>query len=127
MADKSASQQIDDIISNLNDWRGKTLATLRTAIQQTNSAITEEVKWKKPSKPQGVPVWTYNDKNVCIADTLKDAVRLNFPQGAQMSDPKKLFNARLDGNAVRAIDFHEGENIDTAALKQLITEALAVS
>jgi hypothetical protein len=81
------------------------------------------VKWKKPSNPMGVPVWSHNGI-ICVGDTLKNAVRLTFPKGATMKDPKKLFNTRLDSSTVRAIDFHEGDNVDEAALKALILEAV---
>jgi len=122
MEDKTASQQIDAIIKKSGDWRGKTLSHLRTLIKQADLAAVEEVKWKKPSKPEGVPVWSH-DGILCVADTLKNAVRLTFPKGAQVKDPKKLFNTRLDSNTVRAIDFREGETVDDEALKALILEA----
>src|SRR5689334_9359573 len=124
--EKSASQQIDAIIKEPGDWRGKKLSQLRASIKQADPAVVEEVKWKKPSKPSGVPVWSH-DGNLCIADTLKKAVRLTFPKGAQMKDPKKLFNTRLDSNTVRAIDFFEGDTIAEAALQALILEAVRVN
>ncbi len=120
--EESASQQIDAIIKEPGDWRGKKLAQLRAVIKKADTAVVEEVKWKKPSKPSGVPIWSH-DGIICIADTLKNAVRLTFPKGAQMRDPKKLFNTRLDSKTVRAIDFYEGETVDEAALKALILEA----
>lgn len=125
MEDRSASQQIDDIIKKLGDWRGAKLAQLRALIKEADPAVVEEVKWKKPSRPEGVPVWSH-DGTICVADTLKNAVRLTFPKGAhaQMKDPKKLFNARLDSSSVRAIDFREGEKIPEAALRALIVEAV---
>src|SRR3954463_15784437 len=101
----SPSQEIDAIISASSDWRGQKLARLRTVIKRADPAVVEEVKWKKPSKPEGVPVWSH-DGIVCVADTLKNAVRLTFPKGALISDPKKLFNKRLDSNSIRAIDFY---------------------
>ena len=88
--------------------------------------MVEEVKWKKPSKPMGVPVWSH-DGILCVADTLKYAVRLTFPKGAQMKDPKKLFNTRLDSKTVRAIDFHEGDAVDEVALKALILDAVELN
>ena len=124
--DKSASEQIDAIIKEPGDWRGKKLSLLRALIQQADPAVVEEVKWKKPSKPSGVPVWSH-DGIICVADTLKNAVRLTFPKGAQMKDPKKLFNTRLDSKAVRAIDFHEDETTNEAALKALILEAVGLN
>jgi hypothetical protein len=119
---KSPSQQIDAIIKETNDWRGKKLSQLRALIKQADPEAVEEVKWKKPSKPEGVPVWSH-DGIICIADTLKNAVRLTFPKGAQMKDPKKLFNTRLDSNTVRAIDFFEEVTVDETALEALILEA----
>src|SRR5437762_622459 len=118
---KSPSQQIDAIIRESDDWRGQKLSQLRTVIKQADSVVVEEVKWKKPSKPMGVPVWSH-EGILCIADTLKNAVRLTFPKGAQMKDPKKLFNTRLESNTVRAIDFHEGDVINASALKALIVQ-----
>jgi hypothetical protein len=124
--EKSPSQQIDAIIRESGDWRGKKLSQLRAFIKQADPVVVEEVKWKKPSKPEGVPVWSH-DGILCIADTLKNAVRLTFPKGAQIKDPKKLFNTRLDSNTVRAIDFHEGETVDEAALNALILEAVGIN
>jgi hypothetical protein len=122
--EKPASEQIDDIISKTDGWRGTTLAKLRTVIAQADPGIAEAVKWKKPSKPEGIPVWTYDGKNLCMADTLKNAVRLTFPKGAQCKDPKGLFNTRLDSKSVRAIDFYEDATIDVNALRLLVIEAL---
>ena len=102
------------------------MSQLRALIKKADPAVVEEVKWKKPSKPMGVPVWSH-DGIICIADTLKNAVRLTFPKGAQMKDPKKLFNTRLESNTVRAIDFHEGDTVDEAALKSLILEAVGLN
>ncbi len=124
--DTPASEQIDAIINMSGDWRGETLSQLRTVIKQADPAVVEEVKWKKPSKPEGVPVWSH-DGILCVADTLKNAVRLTFPKGAQMKDPKKLFNTRLDSKTVRAIDFHKGNTVDEAALQALILEAVELN
>jgi hypothetical protein len=123
---KSASQEIDAIIKESGDWRGRKLSQLRALIKRADPAVVEEVKWKKPSKPSGVPVWSH-DGIICVADTLKNAVRLTFPKGARVKDPKKLFNTRLDSNTVRAIDFHDGDTIDEAALKALILEAVRLN
>lgn len=122
--EKPASQQVDDIIAKTTDWRGTMLATLRAAITQADADIVEEVKWKKPSKPEGIPVWTYGGKNICMADTLKNAVRLTFPKGARLPDPENLFNTRLDSKTVRAIDFYEDTTVDAGALELLILEAI---
>src|SRR5512143_3622999 len=124
--EKSASQQIDAIIKEPGDWRGKKLSQLRALIKKADPAVVEEVKWKKPSRPSGVPVWSHNG-NICIADTLKNAVRLTFPKGAQLKDPKKLFNTRLESKTVRAIDFHEGDAVDETALKALILDAVRLN
>lgn len=126
MADKFAAQQIDDIIKMPGDWRGATLAQLRAFIKAADPTVVEDVKWKKPSKPEGVPVWSH-DGIICVADTLKHAVRLTFPKGAQLNDPKKLFNTRLDSKTVRAIDFHEGDTVDEAAFQALICEAVGLN
>jgi hypothetical protein len=123
---KSISQQIDAIIKEPGDWRGKKLSQLRALIKKADSAVVEEVKWKKPSNPMGVPVWSHGGI-ICIADTLKNAVRLTFPKGAQMKDPKELFNTRLDSKTVRAIDFHEGDTVDEAALQALILDAVRLN
>ena len=95
MEDKSAAQQINAIIKKYDDWRGEMLSRLRALIKQADPALVEEVKWKKPSRPEGVPVWSH-DGILCFCDTLKNAVRLTFPKGAQMKDPQKLFNTRED-------------------------------
>jgi hypothetical protein len=95
-------------------------------IKDADGEVVEEVKWKKPSNPAGVPVWSHNGI-VCIGEALKNAVRLTFPKGAMLDDPKKLFNARLDSGSVRAIDFREGDKVDERALKALIHEAVLLN
>ena len=122
----SPSQQIDAIIKQSDDWRGKKLSQLRELIKEADPAVIEEVKWKKPSNPMGVPVWSHGGI-ICIGDALKNAVRLTFSKGAQMKDPAKLFNTRLDSNTVRAIDFHEGDTVDEASLKALILDAVGLN
>ncbi len=119
---KSPSQEIDAIINNHDGWRGEKLSLLRALIKKADTALVEEVKWKKPSNPMGVPVWSH-DGIVCIGEALKNAVRLTFPKGAQLNDPKKLFNTRLDSKSVRAIDIHENDGVNDVALKNLIREA----
>ena len=126
MEARSISQQIDDIIKMSGDWRGEKLAQLRAFIKEADPTVVEEVKWKKPSRPEGVPVWSH-DGMLCVADTLKNAVRLTFLKGAQLKDPKKLFNTRLDSKGVRAIDFHNGDTVDEAAFKALILEAVELN
>jgi hypothetical protein len=119
---ESASEEIDAIISKSSDWRGETLSRLRGIVLGAGPAVVEEVKWKKPSRPEGVPVWSV-DGIVCIGEMLKNAVRLTFPKGAQLKDPEKLFNARLDSSSVRAIDFREGEKVPKTAVKALVVQA----
>jgi hypothetical protein len=122
----SAALQVDVIIANAGDWRGEMLSRLRAIVLAADPAIGEEVKWKKPSRPEGVPVWSVHGI-VCIGEMLKSAVRLTFPKGAQLTDPTKLFNARLDSKSVRAIDFREGEQLPEAAVKALVLEAVALN
>jgi len=122
MSDVPISKQIDAIIAKSGDWRGATLAQLRAIVKRADPDVLEEVKWRKPSRPEGVPVWSHGGI-LCVADTLKNAVRLTFPKGARIIDGKELFNARLDSKSVRAIDFREGEAIDEASLKALIRNA----
>src|SRR5690348_12908088 len=126
MNDASASQQIDAIIRKTTGWRGERLGQLWALIRAADPGLIEEVKWKKPSRPEGVPVWSH-DGIICIGEALKNAVRLTFPKGAQLKDPKKLFNTRLDSNSVRAIDIHENEGINDVALKNLIGEAVSLN
>lgn len=123
---KSPSSEIDAIIKDEGGWKGKKLADLRALIKKADPNIIEEVKWKKPSNPSGVPVWSH-DGIVCMGNILKNAVRLTFPKGAQAKDPKKIFNTRLDSKKVRAVDFREGDTIDHAAVKALIIEAVELN
>lgn len=115
----AASQQITKYISETKDWRGKVLAQLRKLVTAAAPEITEEWKW-------GTPVWTQNGM-VCAAGVFKDHVKLNFFKGALLADPKKLFNSGLDAKATRAIDFAEGDNLDEAALKQLVRAAVGLN
>ncbi len=121
-----AAQQIDAIIQEFNDWRGQTMSRLRSAITQADPDVVEEVKWKKPSRPLGVPVFSHTG-NLCICEALKSAVRLTFPKGALLDDATHLFNARLDSKSVRAIDVHENAAVDEAALTALIREAVELN
>jgi hypothetical protein len=121
-----AGLEVDTILANAGDWRGEMLSGIRRIVLAADPAIGEAVKWKKPSKPEGVPVWSVNGI-VCIGEMLKSAVRLTFPKGAQLTDPKKLFNARLDSKGVRAIDFRDGEHLPEAALTALVREAAALN
>src|SRR3954449_9970239 len=122
----SPGQMIDARIKELNDWRGDTLARVRTLIKQADPEVVEEVKWRKPSNSMlGVPVWSHAGI-VCTGETYKSVVKLTFARGAALPDPSGLFNSSLEGNTRRAIDFHEGDPIDEKALKALIRAAVAL-
>lgn len=126
-AGESASRLIDARIRELGDWRGETLARIRTLIKQADPEVTEEVKWRKPSNSmRGVPVWSH-DGILCTGETYKHAVKMTFAKGASLPDPSHLFNSSLEGAARRAIDIHEGEKIDEKALKALIRAAVALN
>jgi hypothetical protein len=117
---KSPSQLIDARIKELGDWRGKMLSHVRTLIKQADPEVVEEWKWR------GVPVW-YHDGLICTGETYKSVVKLTFLKGASLKDPSALFNSSLEGNARRAIDFHEGDEIDEDAFKTLIRAAVALN
>ena len=116
----SASAAIDAKIKELGDWRGKTLAKVRAIIHQADPAIVEEWKW------MGTPVWSHAGI-ICTGETYKSVVKMTFPKGAALKDPASLFNSSLEGNVRRAIDIHEGDKIDAAALKALIRAAVALN
>src|SRR5438067_3527761 len=122
---KSASALIDEKIDELADWRGKTLAKVREIIHAADPEIVEEWKWVKPKSP-GTPVFSHGGI-VCTGETYKSVVKMTFPKGASLKDPSGLFNSSLDGNARSAIDIHEGDKIDEAALKDLIRAAVALN
>jgi hypothetical protein len=124
--EQSRSVFVDAKIGQLGDWRGKTLAHIRELIHDADPAIEEECKWIKPSNPGGVPVFSH-DGIVCTGETHKQVVKLTFARGADLDDPKKLFNSSLEGNARRAIDIREGEKINEPAFKQLIRAAVAAN
>lgn len=124
--DISASRQIDAIIDQAEAWKANLLSRLRALIKEADPDVVEQVKWKKPSQPEGIPVWDHGG-NLCFANILKNAVRLTFPKGARMKDPNGLFNTRLDSATVRAIDLEEGAAVDEAGLKALIREAVALN
>ena len=115
----SPSQLIDGRIKELDDWRGKKLARLRALIKDADPGVVEEWKW-------GGPVWSH-DGLICTGESYKSVVKLTFAKGAQLKDPRKLFNSSLEGNTRRAIDFREGEKIDEASFKALIREAVALN
>ena len=124
-ATASASASIDDRIKRLGDWRGAMLAKVRGIIHEADPEIVEEWKWVKPTNP-GTPVWSHGG-NVCTGETYKSVVKLTFFKGAALQDPAGLFNSSLEGNVRRAIDIHEGEEIDGEALKGLIRAAVALN
>jgi hypothetical protein len=109
-----------------DDWRGETLSRVRALIKEADPEVVEEAKWKKPSQPDGVPVWSH-DGMICTGETYKSAVKLTFARGASLEDPSGLFNSSLEGNTRRAIDIREGEEIDEDAFKALIREAVSLN
>ena len=111
---------IDARIRELDDWRGETLSRLRTLIKQADPEVVEEWKWR------GTPVWSH-DGMICTGETYKSVVKMTFAKGASLKDPSGLFNSSLEGNARRAIDFHEGDKIDEKALKALVRSAVALN
>ena len=124
--DSSDSVLIDAKIASIGGWRGAMLARLRKLIREADPEIVEAVKWRKPTNPAGVPVWEHAGL-VCTGETYKDKVKLTFARGASLADPKRLFNSGLDGGTRRAIDMFEGGEIDEAAFKALIHEAVAAN
>jgi len=122
----SASQLTDAKIDELADWRGATLARIRNLIKQADPEVVEELKWRKPTNPAGVPVWSH-DGIICTGETYNNVVKVTFARGAALKDPSRLFNASLEGNARRAIDIHAGDAIDAEAFKALIRAAVALN
>lgn len=122
----SHAAEIDARIAELDDWRGATLARIRSLIRAADTEVVEEVKWRKPSSPGGVPVWSH-DGILCTGETYRDKVKLTFARGASLPDPAGLFNSSLDGNTRRAIDIREGDTIDKKAFKALIHAAVALN
>jgi hypothetical protein len=125
----SQSQPASDLISKriveFGDWRGKTLSRLRTLIKKADPDVVEEWKWVKPTTP-GTPVWS-RDGIICTGESYKAVVKLTFAKGASLKDPARLFNSSLDGNVRRAIDIHEGEELDESAFKALVRQAVALN
>ncbi len=124
--DDTPSQLINVRIAALGDWRGETLARLRALIKDADPEVVEQVKWRKPSNPLGVPVWEHAGI-ICTGETYKDKVKLTFAKGAALDDPSGLFNSSLEGNARRAIDLAERDQIDEEALKTLVRAAVALN
>jgi hypothetical protein len=121
----TASKQIDDRIAELDDWRGETLSRVREVIRKADPEIVEEWKWAKATSP-GTPVWSLGG-GICTGETYKTTVKLTFFKGASLSDPAGLFNSSLDGKVRRAIDIREGEQLEEAALTQLVHDAIALN
>ena len=118
--DQTASELISKRIGELGDWRGETLRRMRNLIKEADPEVVEEWKW------MGTPVWSHNG-NICTGESYKQVVKLTFAKGASLKDPARLFNSSLDGNVRRAIDIHEGEEVDEAAFKALVREAVALN
>jgi hypothetical protein len=118
--DQPASELISKKIAELGDWRGETLGRMRKLIKEADPDVVEEWKW------MGTPVWSH-DGNICTGESYKNAVKLTFAKGAALQDPARLFNSSLDGNTRRAIDIHEGEEVDESAFKALVREAVALN
>ena len=122
----SGSTDIDTKIASLDDWRGELLERIRQLIHEADPDVTEEVKWRKPSNPLGVPTWSHAGI-ICTGETYKDKVKLTFARGAAIDDPSGLFNSSLTGGTRRAIDFPEGARLDENAFKALLREAIAAN
>jgi hypothetical protein len=123
---QSAAKLIDARIAMLGDWRGATLRRLRALIKEADPAVVEDVKWRKPSNPSGVPVWSDHGM-ICTGETYKDKVKLTFASGAALDDPAGLFNASLEGGTRRAIDLRENDAIDESPFKDLVRAAAALN
>ena len=123
--EQPASELISQRIADVGDWRGATLSRMRTLIKEADPHVVEEWKWVKPTKP-GTPVWSH-DGIICTGESYKSVVKLTFARGASLKDPARLFNSSLDGNVRRAIDIHEGEDVDESAFKALVRQAVAVN
>jgi hypothetical protein len=120
---QSGSELISKRIAELGDWRGETLSRMRKLINKANPDVVEEWKWVKPTKP-GTPVWSHGGI-ICTGESYKNVVKLTFAKGASLKDPARLFNSSLDGNVRRAIDIHEGEEVDESAFTALVRQAVA--
>jgi hypothetical protein len=122
---QSGPELISKRIAELGDWRGETLGRMRKLVKEADPDVVEELKWVKPSSP-GTPVWSH-DGIICTGESYKSVVKLTFAKGASLDDPARLFNSSLEGNARRAIDIHEGEEVDESAFKALVLQAVALN
>ena len=120
----SASKEIDEMINELGDWRGKTLAKIRQLIKEADPAIEEQIKWRKPSSPAGVPVWDH-EGGICTGETYKDHIKFTFFKGASLEDPYHIFTQ--SGSLRRAVDIHDGDKVNESAFKDLIRDAVALN
>jgi hypothetical protein len=120
----SASEEVDAIIAKVPDWRGPVLQRMRRWIREADPQVVEEVKWRKPTNPDGVPVWSH-DGILCTGETHKGKVKLTFANGAKLDDPARLFNGSRGGNTMRAVDISEGMEIDEGAFKDVVRAAIA--
>jgi len=118
--------EIDARLAEMSDWRGKALSRMRGLIREADPEVVEELKWRKPSNPAGVPTWSH-DGLLCTGETYKDKIKLTFAKGASLPDPKGLFNASLDAGTRRAIDIREGETVDADAFKALVRAAVGLN
>lgn len=125
MSDEPA-REIDAIIADLPDWRGETLARMRTLILDAEPDVVEETKWRKPTNPRGVPTWSCGGRLICTGETYRDKVKLTFARGAELPDPAGVFNSGFGGRTRRAIDLREGEDVDADAFRELVRAAAAV-
>ena len=125
-AEPTGAQLIDAKIAALGGWRGETLARVRQLIREADPEVVEAIKWRKPTNPAGVPVWSHGGI-LCTGETYKDKVKLTFAKGAALQDPSRLFNSSLDGGVRRAIDIAEGVQLDATAFKALIRAAVALN
>ena len=124
--DENAAVEIDAILADLGDWRGERLATLRRLILAAEPDVVEEIKWRKPANPAGVPTWTHGGI-ICTGETYKDKVKLTFAKGAHVEDPTGIFNSSLGGATRRAVDIKEGDELNEQAFTELIRNAIAIN
>jgi hypothetical protein len=124
--EETPSQLIDQKIDSLGDWRGPVLRRMRQLIREADPDVIEEIKWRKPSNPGGVPTWSHAGI-ICTGETYKGKVKLTFAKGAKLEDPTRLFNASLNGGTTRALDIHEGDEVDEVAFKHIVRAAIALN
>ncbi len=126
MTSKTEAQYVDDILHLYGGWKAEFLAAIRQAVTETDPRITEAVKWRMASRPEGLPVWS-NDGIICLAETFKNDIKLVFTKGAVMQDDNNIFNARLQSKTDRAIEFHEGDIVPKSAIQKLVRQAIQLN